>query len=669
MYGNEVLIENYFMKKYNPLIRQFLFCLILLIGFGPLAYAQSYVTKKTVGGKVKKVFYRATQYKKNRLFDKAIKDFELAIKLEPTLIDAHYELASIYFNQKNYALTKVGLERVIAIDPIYKTSAHYYLGLAHLEMDDYENAAINFEAFLQSDSKSVRLKNKAAKYLANSQFAAKAIKNPVPFAPKPLPKTINTLSPEYLPSVTADGNKLVFTRRVKGYEDVFISEKIDSQWQIATPLLGINTEENDGSQYISADGNLIVFVRCSDRQGYGGCDLYFSEKEGDSWTKPENMGQPINTRGWESQPSLSADGNTLYYASNRKGSLGGRDIWRSTRNEYGEWSNPKNLGATINTLNDDESPFFHPDGKTLYFMSKGHEGMGGYDLFISRRAHGTSWGQPENLGYPINTKGNEGALFITLDGTTTYFTRDNLPEDDVEKLTSRRQPDIFTFEMPEKLRPTPVTYVKATVKDAVTTQKLTNAKIEVIDLQTNEIISTAKTDRFGNFLSCLPMGGNYALNVNKEKYLFHSENFELLETSSLHEPYSLKIELQPILVEEIVDKPAKVEPIILKNVFFESGSAEIKRESLIELNRLKKLLEENVSLKIQVNGHTDNVGEESDNLILSENRAKAIQDYLIQEGITAARISYKGFGESQPIDSNDTEEGRKNNRRTEFITK
>ena len=657
------------MKKYSPLIRSFLFCLILLIGFTSIAKGQSYVTGKTAEGKAKKVFYRATQYKKNGLFDKAIKDFESVLKIEPTFIDAHFQLASIYFNQKKYSLTKAGLEQVIAIDPTYKTSAYYYLGLAHWEMDEYEAAAINFEHFLQSDSKSTRLKNKATEYLANSQFAAKAIQNPVPFDPQPLAKTINTLSPEYLPSVTAEGDKLVFTRRIRGYEDVFISEKIDSQWQEARPILGINTEENEGSQYISADGSLIVFVRCSDRTGYGGCDLYFSEKEGDSWTKPENMGQPINTRGWESQPSLSADGNTLYYASDRKGSLGGRDIWRSTRNENGEWSNPKNLGATINTPSDDESPFFHPDGKTLYFMSKGHEGMGGYDLFLTRRKTGKSWGKPENLGYPINTKGNEGALFITLDGATTYFTRDNLPEEEEEKITSRRQPDIFTFEMPKALRPTPVTYVKATVKDAITTQKLANAKIEVIDLQTNEVFSTSKTDRFGSFLTCLPMGGNYALNVNKEKYFFHSENFELLETSSLHEPYLLKIKLQPIPTEEIADKPIKSEPIILKNVFFESGSAEIKKESLAELDRLKNLLLENVDLKIQINGHTDNVGEIADNLSLSENRAKAVQDYLIKEGIAASRLSYKGFGESQPIDSNDTEEGRKNNRRTEFITK
>ena len=512
------------MKKAYRIIHKYLFCFSLLFVLNISSYGQNYVTKKTATGKTKKVYYRANQYKKNRLIDKAIQDYKTVIKIAPDFIDAHYELAGIYFNQKKFAPAKAELAKVIEIDPTYKSSTYYYLGLANWETNDFENAITYFNSFLKAESRSEKLKTKAKQYLQNSQFAAKALKNPVPFNPQPLDKTVNTGFPEYLPSVTAEGNTLVFTRRIREDEDVFISKKIDGQWGTPEPIVDINTPENEGSQYISADGNLIVFVRCSDRTGYGGCDLYFSEKKGAIWSKPENMGQPINTRGWESQPSLSADGNILYYASNRKGTLGGRDIWRSIRNVQGEWSNPTNLGPTINTPANDESPFFHPDGKTLYFMSSGHEGMGGYDLFLARRA-GEKWGTPQNLGYPINTKGNEGALFITLDGTTAYFTKDNLPEEEAEKLTSRRQPDLFTFEMPEALRPTPVTYVKATVKDAVTTQKLANAKIEVINLITDEIFATSQTDDKGNFLTCLPMGGNYALNVNKEKYLFHSEKF------------------------------------------------------------------------------------------------------------------------------------------------
>ena len=652
-------------KTQYVLMKRYYLVLLLIIGSCTLTFSQDYVTAKNVEGKAKKMYYRANQYKKNFLIDKAINDYKTAIKLEPKFIDAHYQLASVYFNNKDFSQAQQYLKKVVDIDPTHKTTALYYLGLTHWELEELELAAANFDRFLQSGSKSTRLKARASNYLKNSQFAIQAIKNPVPFDPKPLAKTVNTPYPEYLPSVTAEGNTLVFTRRIKGDEEVFISKKTDNQWGESAPLLDINTPENEGSQYISADGNFIVFVRCSDRQGYGSCDLYFSERKGGIWTKPENMGQPINTRSWESQPSLSADGNTLYYASSRKGTLGGRDIWRSHRNEDGNWSNPINLGSTINTPLDDESPFFHPDGKSLYFMSKGHQGMGGYDLFLSKK-EADKWQPPQNLGYPINTKGNEGALFITLDGTTAYFTKDNLPEDDAEKISSRKQPDIFTFEMPEHLRPTPVTYVKATVKDAVTTQKLANAKVELIDLVNNQIITSAKTDGKGSFLACIPMGGNYALNVNKEKYLFHSENFELLDTASLHAPFLLKIKLQPIPLAD--NESSKSEPIILKNVFFESGSAELKPASLVELNRLKHLLEAYPDLTIQINGHTDNVGSETDNLSLSDNRAKAVKDYLITEGIAAERLRHKGYGESQPLDSNDTERGRRKNRRTEFIT-
>lgn len=657
------------MKKSYRIIQYYLLSLSFLVALANSSYGQNYTTKKTVTGKAKKVYYRANQYKKNRLVDKAIQDYKTVIKIAPDFIDAHYDLAAVYFNQKAFVQAKQSLAKVIEIDPTYKPQAYYYLGLAYWEDNEFEQAIIQFEHFLASNSKSEKLKAKATKYLKNSRFVVEAHKHPVPFNPMPLDKTINTSFPEYLPSVTAEENTLVFTRRIRGDEDVFMSEKIDGLWTEPKPILDINTPENEGSQYISADGNLIVFVRCSDRTGYGGCDLYFSEKQGDIWTKPQNMGQPINTRGWESQPSLSADGNILYYASNRKGSLGGRDIWRSKRNEQGQWSNPVNLGPTINTAGDDESPFFHPDGRTLYFMSSGHEGMGGYDLFVAKRI-GKKWEMPQNLGYPINTKGNEGAIFITLDGATAYFTKDNLPEDDNEKLSSRRQPDIFTFEMPESLRPTPVTYVKATVKDALTTRKLSSAKVEVINLLSNEVISVAKTDSKGEFLTCLPMGGNYALNVNKEKYFFHSENFELIKTSNLQTPFLLKIKLQPIPTETITaEKPIKVQPIILKNVFFESGSAELKTASLTELNQLKDLLETNSDLKIQINGHTDDVGTKTDNLILSQNRAKAVANYLIEQGIVASRLSYKGYGESEPIDTNETEEGRKNNRRTEFVAK
>lgn len=641
----------------------------LLISLPFQSCSQSYATKKTAEGKTKRIFDRGVEYKKNGISEKAIKDFNTVIGISPNFIDPYLQLASIYMGQKSWEKGAVNLEKAITIDPLYEPRAKYYLGICNWELDNFEEAAQNFEQFLESyTSNRGTIKDKAAVYLKNSQFAANAVKNPVPFDPQPLANTINSKAPEYLPSITADGNTLIFTRRIGRQEDVYESIFENGAWQTATSIDNINTDENEGSQYISADGQSLVFVKCSDRSGYGGCDLYFSEKTNGDWSTPKNMGQPINTKGWESQPSLSADGRLLYFASNRDGGVGGRDIWLSYRRKSGNWAKPINLGEVVNTPKDDEAPFYHPDGNTLYFMSNGHPGMGGYDLFVSRRSAEGKWEAVQNLGYPINTKGNEGALFITLDGKTAYFTKDGLQLEEAASVLSKakRQPDIFTFDLPTSLQPNPVTYVKATVKDAITKKRIAKARIELIELSTGTTLSTAQTDEQGQFLTALPLGNDYAMNINKETYLFHSENFALAQSNTITEPFQLNIELQSI-PEETVATIEKAKPIILKNVFFETGSAELMSTSLIELNRLKDLLVDNPQLKIQINGHTDNVGSEGDNQSLSTKRAKAVQDYLIKEGIASNRLKYKGFGESQPIASNDSADGKRTNRRTEFI--
>ena len=348
-----------------------------------------------------------------------------------------------------------------------------------------------------------------------------------------------------------------------------------------------------------------------------------------------------------------------------------KDIYVSQRLENGDWSQPKKLSAAVNTDDGDQNPFIHPDGQTLYFMSKGHPGMGGYDLFVTRKDENGAWQTPQNLGYPINTPSNEGALTISLDGKTAYFARDQsqlvageASAFDVAKPGNGT--DIFSFELHPDVRPQPVTYVKAKVRDANTQRDLI-AEVDFVDLKTGKTHTKSLTDEAGEFLVVLPMGKDYALNVAKQKYLFHSENFALAESNSLTEPYLLNIDLIPIEEKSNSETPiAKAKPVILKNVFFATGSAELLDASLLELNRLKDLLVENPNLNIQINGHTDNVGSDNDNQTLSTNRAKAVYDFLIKNGITANRLRYKGFGESQPIATNDTEEGRQSNRRTEF---
>ena len=633
----------------------------------------NYVTRKTASEKLLKIYKKGIKYSRASESKKALKEFEKALKKEPTFIDAQIQWAAVHYDIKDYKLAEVGFEKVLAIDPLYKKKVFYTLALTEMRTKKFDEAIKHFEKYLASIPNNDILEKKATKHIANSRFMKEAYANPVPYEPKSLGENINTKNPEYLPSLTADGEHLVYTARLYGQEDFLISKKVDGVWQKGVPLNGINTELNEGAQSISADGKFLVFTACNRKDGYGSCDLYYSEVRNGKWTPPANIGTPINSRAWESQPSISADGKALYFTSNRKGGLGGKDIWVSHRQENGKWGQPENAGKVINSIYNDQSPFIHADNQTLYFMSDGHPGMGGHDLFFARKKNEQEWFTPTNLGYPINTEASEGAMVLSLDGKTAYFASDiknvKAGETVFDSGLKGGHTDLYSFELYPEARPQPVTYVQAYVFDLETKKRL-SAKVDFTDLKSGETYASSFTDEDGEFLVCLPMGKNYALNISKEKYLFHSENFSLEKTRSLDNPFLLKIGLQPIKEQPITATPNAAvtsPPIVLRNVLFETGSAELKPESTFELNKLLQLLDNNSTLKIQIRGHTDNVGSDEDNLILSTNRAKAVHDFLVKHGIQAPRLSYKGFGETKPIDSNDTDWGRQNNRRTEFV--
>lgn len=642
---------------------------LLTVFFCQNIAAQKYTTIRIASGKIRTIYERGMRMSFNGQLDAAVADLEKALAMDPTFIDAQIEWANVKNQQGKMAEAEMGYEKALAIDPNYEPGVLYSLAIVEFDQKKLEEAAAHFEQFLNAPGKiSEKRKATAERYLKNVRFAAEAIKNPVPYEPKNLGPNINTADAEYLPTISADGETLIYTAVRGRQEDFYRSKKVNGEWQPGEPIEAINTPSNEGAQSVSADGKFLVFTACHRRDGLGGCDLYFSELKKGQWTPVRNIGAPINSAGWESQPSISSDGKTLYFTSERRGGPGGKDIWVSHRQPNGRWSDPQNLGAPVNTPDDEQSPFIHPDGQTLYFMSNGHPGMGGFDLYLSRRQPDGKWGEPQNLGYPINTEGNEGALSVSLDGKTAYFATDILMKK--EGVSSFDNPqgkgttDIYSFEMPVRNRPQPVTYVKARVSDAATGQKI-SAKVEFVELQSGQLFASAETEEDGEFLVTLPAGKDYALSVSKEKYLFYSDNFALAENGTPGEPFLLDIALTPI--SSGTGETARAKPIVLKNVFFETGSAELKKESLIELNRLKKLLEDNPSLKIQINGHTDNVGSDADNLTLSNNRAKAVYDFLVQEGIEVKRLKFKGFGETEPVVANETAEGRQQNRRTEFV--
>ena len=636
---------------------------ILFLAFSSYCKAQSNQYKySTKSEKAIKAYEEAAkQYEANN-FPDAIKALDKAIKFDKNFIEAFMMKGDIYADMKKYDSSIVYYKKSIDIDPYFFANNYFNVGMLELKIGRYADAKQDFESYT-SDKHADLINKKRAEYMNKMcTFGINMMNNPVPFKLKNMGSNVNSKYNEYLPSVTADEQTLVITRRLprdtasteissSDQEDFYISHKLnDSTWSKALPLgPPINTPGNEGAQCISPDGKAIYFTACERPDGYGSCDLYYSEKIGNTWGVPKNMGPVVNSDKWDSQPSISSDGKTLYFTSARGGGKGNMDIWKTVKDDKGVWGKPTNLGDSINTPGGEMSPFIHPDDQTLYFSSNGHLGMGGFDIFYSRKDSAGNWRKPVNIGYPINTFADESYLIVNSNGDLAYFASD--------RPGGVGNMDIYTFPLYEKARPTRVNYLKGIVFNEITKEKL-KAKFELIDLKTGKTCVESTSDPVnGEFLVCLPTEKDYALNVSKDGYLFYSENFSLTGIHSNSDPFMKNIPLQPIKVGESV---------VLKNIFFDTDKFELKSESTAELEKLLDLLNKNPKLKIEISGHTDNQGDDKHNQTLSENRAKAVYDYLTNHGIVKERLTYKGYGKTKPIDKNDTEQGRANNRRTEF---
>lgn len=584
-----------------------------------------------------------------------------ALSRDPEFIEAHLLIADAYAQQGELENSIPHLEQAIRIDSLFYPPALYYLGEAYFNTGNYALARSRLQSYLQLEVTSDKLSEQSAGLLRHCEFALHAIQHPVPFDPQNPGPSINTSFAEYSPALTADEQTLIFTRkkprerrssgmRQDYYEDFYISYFRDGTWTAAENLgPPLNTLGNEGAQTITADGKHLYFTACNRPDGIGSCDIYYSRQEGGRWSVPENLGHPVNSPAWDSQPSVSADGNTLYFASSRSGSFGPSDIWKTTRNEDGTWNIPENMGTVINTRKGEMSPFIHPDNQTLYFASEGHPGMGGLDIFFTRRDEQGSWSEVVNLGYPINTHGDEFALIVGASGETAWFASD--------KEGGYGDSDLYYFRLYEEARPTPVTYMKGIVSNADTGYPL-GADFELIDVERGLVLLSASADAVdGSFLVPIPTGRNMALHVSKEGYLFFSENFSYEDLRTTAEPHLRDIILEPVKVGVAV---------VLRNVFFDTDSYTLKKASVHELIRLLDLMENNPEIHIEIGGHTDSTGSYAYNKVLSENRARSVRAFLLANGVSPERITYVGYGDTRPVDTNETEEGRANNRRTEF---
>jgi len=601
-----------------------------------------------------------------RNYELAIAYLDEAIDKDKGFVDAHLMKFEVYSEMGDYVQAEKALENAVDINEDYYRNAYYLLGLLEMQQGKYAEAKPHFEKFLTYQNLRPETVEKANKEIANCDFALNAIEKPVDFEPQNMGEAINTKNAEYYPSITADGRKFVYTRLVEDprsfggkNENIYTSTSREGTWFPSIPAVGLNSEYNEGAPTISGDGKTMVFTACElhgeyggDREGFGSCDLFISYMVEGEWLPAVNMGKPVNSKYWETQPSLTADGKTVFFIRGIPGSdrkPKDQDIYYSRLREDGRWSIPVKISPRVNTPYQEESVFIHPDGSSMYFSSNGHPGMGGLDLYVTRRDSGGRWQSPVNLGYPINTYKDENSILVSPNGKLAYFASDR--EGGFGDL------DLYSFELHESVRPLPTTFARGKVTDA-NTGKPVVADFVITDIDQRRKNQTFTSDpKTGEFIVAVATNRNYAVTVKALGYLPNSQTFSLGEAPA-GEGYDIDIELEPLAVGKTV---------VLENLYFDLDSDVLKDNSTHELSELASFLRSHPDVIVELGGYTDSQGEEEYNLDLSTRRAEAAKRYLTySEEIREDRIKIKGYGSANPIASNETKEGRAKNRRTEL---
>ena len=630
-------------------------------------------------------------------YKEALPYYQNANNFNPNNADLNYKLGSCYLASIEKYKALPHLEKAIQLNPSIDPFIHYELGRAYHLGLQFDKAIESFSKFLKTAmASSDPGKTQDVQMRIKQCYSGKElVKEPIRVFIDNLGPSINSEFNEYGAVISADESMMLFTSRRPGstggkidpginehFEDIYITYKnADGTWTKATNLpKPINSDNHDSNSGVSADGQKFIIYLGKDNGG----DLYESVLEGTTWSKPEAFNKNINTKFHEPSACYSPDGNALYFVSDKPGGHGDHDIYVSYKDAKGKWGEAVNLGPTINTAYGEEAVFMHPDGKTLYFSSQGHNSMGGYDIFKSVYDETTkSWGKPVNVGYPVNTPDDDVFFVLSASGKRGYYT-----SADSQSL-GLRDLYVITFLGPEKpmilnnednliasaakpvqetvIAPTievkeaQLTLLKGVISDALTKEKL-SADIEIVDNVANKVIATFKSNSStGKYLVSLPAGKNYGIAVKKDGYLFHSENFDIPATAAFQE-VEKDVELKKLAVGG---------KIVLRNIFFDLDKATLRPESAAELERLTKLMNDVPSLKIELGGHTDSRGSDTYNQQLSEKRAKAVVDYLTSKGISSDRLKWAGYGETQLVNGcsngvNCTDEQHQENRRTEF---
>lgn len=635
-------------------MKNYLTIIILLITLHANAQKEPDLCPKSENKKANKYYEQAVSENKSGHDYKKIQEYVAQATDEDTGFAAPLKLlGDIAYRKEDFKTMHVSYERALEICPDAGAEIYYRLGNYYYGLKKLAEAKKYFLGYREQGSNN---ENRSAD-VDNKLFRVQLMLHPVPYNPAPV-KQISTPDPEYLPIISADNELCFFTRRFQESSKGSLTPKQVEKFMIAhrqtngeydkgVPMLypfNKSVSGNEGGATVTIDNTHLYFT-LNDKGNFDICESTWNGKE---WTEIKKLSAAINDpKQWDAQPCISPDGQTLYFTTYRDSINQTSDIYYSTKNTDGSWNKALPL-KQVNTTGNEKSPFMHPDNHTFYFSSDSLPGMGGYDIYMCRIDSTGKWSKPVNIGYPINTEGDEVGFFVSTDGRSGYFASN--------ELKSAGGYDIFSFDIPATIKPERVLFIKGDVKNDEN-EIVTDAKIELKNIRTKEVINLNYDTVTGRYAQVLAFNNDYIMTVKKKGYAFNSQYFSNLDTS-YNEPKKVDFTIQKIEVGTSYQ---------LNHILFKTNNAELDSTSLNVLQDFALFLKDNPNVTISINGHTDNEGGPASNLTLSNNRAKTVYDYLVGIGISASRLTYKGYGQSRPVATNDTEEGKSQNRRTEFV--
>ncbi|WP_236137990.1 OmpA family protein [Mongoliitalea daihaiensis] len=613
-------------------------------------------TYSIIDSRAIKMHQEGDELVRKRMYDQAIEKYKASIQREAGFLESYVKWGRVLLTQKKVeeALEVVnrGETRAGKASSQVKADFGWLKTYILLAKGDFTSAVSVFDATEPYFSSTFLNSSDYKRASEQMGFVRKVLDNRLDITKERLAEPLNEFSMQYFPVLTADSRKILFTKRdgIKDFqkEDIFVSYLDDDGvgWSKPKGISEvINTPYNEGTCTISADGNILIYTSCDAPDSFGSCDLYIAYRVNGQWQRPRNMGRHVNSRSWDSQPSLSADGRMLFFSSNRRGGYGGNDIWYTLRKADGSWSDARNLGNIINTPMDEVSPFIYFNNEILFFASNGHQGLGGLDIFSSRIVNG-EFGTPENIGYPINDHQDQFSLFITAQGDYAYYTESSFKEQTLE------QSLLYRFKFPENIAlGEKLIVTQGKVLNSNTGEPI-DARLSLVSLRNDSTLYEFRADgASGEFMMLYPDKDFAGLYVEKEGFLPKIYN---VDKDNLKNKENLEVSLIPI---------ASGEEFVFENIFFDFDKHELKPESMSSLKRLVDFLQLNPTVTIFINGHTDNVGLAAYNESLSMRRAEAVRDYLVSKGIKEGRAIPVGKGDREPVRPNDTVENRAYNRR------